>query len=134
MPKIDIKLASGRLPSRRGSGQLSPVLLSSSKGSLSASSGQVNARVSAPRINERSANVEYTPLKPNDILVDKSLDAMGHTAQVFAESAFRFQQRQDRADADALVVEQYVGDIVVVNRLDVFARVLFFIQRRHSNG
>lgn len=99
-----IKLATQRLSPSAPGGLLSPDHINPSAGFVSGQAGKISARVAAPSINVNAANEKFTPLRPNDIVVDNSLNAAAKMADVWVDSAFKYQQRQDKADADAVVL------------------------------
>ena len=102
MPKV--KLASQRLNPSGSAGQLAPSYVNPSGGFVSTSQGRITARAAAPSVNVNAGNVRYTPLKPNDIVVDNSLNAAAKMADIWVDNAFKFQQRQDKADADQMIL------------------------------
>lgn len=97
------KLASEKLKTGGPSGQLVPSLLTSPHG-----------RLQAPYVNPNAANIKFTPTPIPDIVVDTTLASGAKMAQIWTDSAFAFQQRQETADADSAVLaaQSAYGDVL----------------------
>lgn len=101
-----VKLASETLgvPRQRGSLSAQGTLLDPRSGMVSTSAGQIRGQFRAPSVNPNVANVDYKPIRPNDIVIDNSLDALAKTADLWVQSAFKFQERQDQFTANEVVM------------------------------
>jgi hypothetical protein len=93
-----VKLYSQKYNTGGMTGQLRPVLFSDAGA----------ASIRAPRINVNAANVQYTPMPVPGIQktpMDAAFEGAAALSQQYVQSAFQYQQRQDKAIADAAVIK-----------------------------
>lgn len=92
MPPFNYKLASGNAATG-GSRKLNPVTVS----------GASIRGLTSPKLDPNSARITRTPFDPGKIVIDTRLQSASNFAEVAAKSAFNFQEREAKVQADFAV-------------------------------